>query len=151
MSPTLAVCELFHPKVHGFTNESSPSILGHYIVRFSVDTDEFMNINTLNEINSAIATIKLIFKKISSKYVPDKNDHVRNYKNIVGNPNFIRIEIIEKIRLSPGEEDIAIMKTCWLRIFQRKWRSVYKQIQIHKQQPSSIKYRELHGRWPSTI
>ena len=28
----LVLCELFHPSMHGFTNESDPNVLGHYLV-----------------------------------------------------------------------------------------------------------------------
>jgi hypothetical protein len=48
---------------------------------------------------------------------------IRNYKNIIANPKYMNIEIVQKKLLETGET-IAIIKTCWLKIFQRKIRSV---------------------------
>ena len=46
---------------------------------------------------------------------------IRNYFNIISNINYIKPEIGECIEL-PNGEIVAILKTCWLKIFQKKWR-----------------------------
>jgi len=48
----------------------------------------------------------------------------------------------------------VILKTFWLKIIQRKWKKIYKQrIEVIQQRMRihSLKYREINGKWPSTI
>ena len=53
----------------------------------------------------------------------ENHPSIRNYKNIITKPSYMNIEIVQKKLLETGET-IAIIKTCWLKIFQRKIRSV---------------------------
>ena len=46
---------------------------------------------------------------------------VRNYNDILIKKNYLSLEIIECVELKGGEQ-VAIYKTFWLRIFQRKWK-----------------------------
>lgn len=49
---------------------------------------------------------------------------IRNYKKIVNSPKYISLQIGEYITL-PTLETVAILKTFWLRILQRKWKKYY--------------------------
>lgn len=146
----LCICEIFHPKIHGYDNNSTKGINTHYMVRYSIDTKEFMNKCDYEEIMHDISLLKEAYKFVAQK-LKKKDCIIRNHKHIVSHPQYPHVDIVDIIRLQPGEEDVAIIKTCWLRIFQRKWRSYYKYKQaliMHYKRISSIQHREIHGKWP---
>ena len=69
---------------------------------------------------------------------------------IINNLNRNKLEIAECITL-PSLHCIAILKTFWLKIIQRKWKNVLKERDIiikTRCRPSSLKYREINGKWP---
>lgn len=148
----LAVCEIFHPKIHGFDENSSPEILNHFMVNYSINTDEFMNKADFEELQNDLEFLNYEYNNASTKLKLQESDCIiRNYKNIINHPQYPHIDIVDIKRLSYGDEDVAILKTCWLRIFQRKCRSYcnYKKALIkHMRKPSSIMHREIHGKWP---
>jgi hypothetical protein len=92
----------------------------------------------------------------------DMNNHYLTYirfkqldMNIInsffqnGNGNF-RLEIAECIYL-PSYHCISIIKTLWLKIIQRKWKSIYKERKIciaRRRHPNALKYRQIYGQWP---
>jgi len=41
----------------------------------------------------------------------------------------------------------CIIKTHYIRLIQRKWKRLYKEMMSRRISPSSIRYREIHGRW----
>jgi hypothetical protein len=76
---------------------------------------------------------------------------IRNYYNIVSNTNYIQPEIGEYIIL-PTLEAVAILKTFWIRIIQKKWKKVFEQQQqiINERcKLQSLIYRQTTGYWPS--
>jgi hypothetical protein len=84
----------------------------------------------------------------AQNYIPHKT--IRNYHNIISRPNYIRPEIAECFEL-PTLEHIAIIKTIWLKIIQRKWKVVFAARKIIIQMrttPSSLVIRQLTGIWP---
>jgi len=53
---------------------------------------------------------------------------IRNYHNIIKSLYYIQPHIVECVYLpAPGSECVAILKTFWLKIVQRRWKRVYKQ------------------------
>jgi hypothetical protein len=36
-----------------------------------------------------------------------------------------------------------------LRLVQRKWKNIYARRINHRKKPSSLRYRSIHGKWPS--
>lgn len=146
----LAVCEMFHPKIHGYDKNSSPEILNHFMVNYSIDSDEFMNKTDYDELCDDLVALKYSYDFVG-KNIKQCECIIRNYKNIITNPQYPQVDIVDIKRLEPGDEDVAILKTCWLRIFQRKCRTYckYKKALLkHKKLVSSIMYREIHGKWP---
>ena len=85
------------------------------------DIDEYEDrILTLhNDIN----IIKSHFREISQSFGP--HPIIRNYTNIVSKEDYFKPEIAQCIIL-PTHETIAILKTFWIRIIQRKWKKVFK-------------------------
>ena len=62
-----------------------------------------------------------------------------------------RLEIVECIYL-PSQHCIGILKTFWLKLIQRTWKKICKERKLCIQKrcnPISLKYREIHGKWPS--
>lgn len=143
----LVLCELFHPTLHGFDIESDRSVLGHYLIIEQCSTVDFREIDDLvyyyqTNIQRTVAN--------NSKF----NIHpwLRNYKNIVLNPDYIRPQIAECIYLS-GDEKVAILKTFWLRIVQRAWKRLFRTRSLIRQQRQSIYssvYKQIYGEWPKT-
>ena len=146
----LAVCEMFHPKIHGYDKNSSPEILNHFMVNYSIDSDEFMNKTDYDELCDDLDALRYSYDFVG-RNIKHCECIIRNYKNIITNPQYPQVDIVDIKRLEPGDEDVAILKTCWLRIFQRKCRTYckYKKaLLMHRTRVSSIKYREIHGKWP---
>lgn len=146
----LGICELFHPKIHGFDNCSTPDVLTHYIVRYSLENEEFMDEDNYDELCDDMARMKGYYNYAVNKINYD-DCLIKNYKHIMSHSKYPKIDIMDVIRLKPGEEDVAILKTFWLRIFQRKCKAYYKYKQAlvaHHSRPNNIQYREIHGQWP---
>ncbi len=79
-------------------------------------------------------------------------DVINDYSNIYPliNPNKLRLEIAECIYLSSGY-CVAIIKTFWLKLIQRKWKKIYQERKIclsRRANPNALKYKEIHGTWP---
>lgn len=119
----LGVCLLWNEHYHGFTNNSSPNIKHHWMYEVPINNTDFMgNLDYLNEFNEHI----LDFLNLQDDNVPFKIQ--RQYRNI-------KIDIVEVKRLE-GQEDIAIIKTCWLKFIQRKWKRLCANAKLENQHPS---------------
>jgi hypothetical protein len=68
-----------------------------------------------------------MYKKISvanaNKYI--RHPLIENYDAIIRKDDYIKIDIIET-HILDGMEEIAILKTHWLRLIQRKWKRLYR-------------------------
>lgn len=107
----LAICEIFNPEIHGISELSSKNISTHFLVHTTVKPSEFYN-NSYND------TIKTITKGYYYYRWAEGPMHpiIRNYEHLIKrNPN-LEIVIIKELE---GMEQVAILKTFWLRIFQR--------------------------------
>ena len=161
----LMLCELHYPTIHGKTADSDSYIETHYLVnsRFEpktgiiyscLDEDNEDNEDSIFTINDALQLLKEHYSNQANINPNYFNNHptIRNYHNIISSPNYIKPEIGEYIIL-PTQEAIAILKTCWLRIIQRKWKKVFEERQyILKQRclKSSLSNMEIYGKWPQT-
>jgi len=157
----LMLCELHHPSIHGKDIYSDLFIETHYIVydRFDFKTGKSLTSESFdNELDDYYMNDVLKFLKDhyynsfplynNLKYHPT----IRNYHNIISKSNYIKPEIGEYIIL-PTQEAIAILKTVWLRIIQRKWKKVFSERQTiikHRCLNASINSREIYGKWPQT-
>jgi hypothetical protein len=148
----LMLCELFHPKLHGFDEKSDPNVFGHYMVAYIKHSQESDNesdggysddyndgddyTDDSSDENDELTLDNTIMQTYQNKYknlvqnslkfnINLEHKIVRNYINIVTKDNYITPQIGQRIYLS-GHECVAIIKTVWLRIVQRCWRRVYK-------------------------
>lgn len=174
----LMLCELHYPAIHGKDGHSDPNIETHFIVydRFdpitgvsfqslgdyenyetdnehiSDDENHDNNQNSIIKINNTIGFLKQYYsnpKKFNPQHVGN-HPTIRNYHNIISRPNYIKPEIGEYIIL-PTQEAIAILKTVWIRIIQRKWKNVFAERQNVINQRKylyNLRFIEYNGKWP---
>lgn len=175
----LVLCELHYTPIHGKTRTSCPTIEGHYILidKFDGltgimldDLIEYNEYDTDNEIISdsegedenedgnidSITHLYQIQAQTTKYYMEEfefrQKSHklLRNYHNIISQPNYVKPEIAECINLPTGEQ-IAIIKTMWIKIIQRKWKKIFitrNHIIKCRSCPSSLSTRQLTGKWP---
>lgn len=166
----LVLCELHYTPIHGKTATSCPTIEGHYMLVCKFDGSSGIALDELDEYNrnhenmrdsddeDELTHIYDMMELYVSEYntitlnltnlLPHKT--IRNYHNIIRQPNYIKPEIAECIEL-PTNETIVIIKTVWIKIIQRKWKKVYaarQQVIKRRMLPSSQYTRKLTGKWP---
>ena len=119
-SRNLAICEIFNPELHGLSQFSSKNITTQFLVHTKILPKEFYN-NTYND------TIKIVKKGYYYYRWAEGPMHpiIRNYEHLLKQTRFPNLEIVI-IKELEGMEQIAILKTFWLRIFQRKWKNILK-------------------------
>ena len=133
----ISICELYNRRLHG--NENS-DVLYHYLVHCRY---KFLDMDYINDISN---NINLEYQYLGNQ----THDIFRNYKQIITKENYIKPEITECIYLNTGH-CIAILKTFWLRLIQRKWKNIIKERKniIKKRcNPNSLTHREITGKWP---
>jgi len=167
----LMLCELFHPKIHGFDEKSDPNIFGHYMVIYIKDSNEinesdmsdseseYSNHDSDDE-NDEYLLDNIITQTHQNKYksliknskkfnIHLEHKIIRNYINIITKDNYITPQIGQRFYLS-GDECVAVIKTVWLRIVQRCWKRVYKKrMQIFnsiKKNPQYLLKREYDSK-----
>jgi hypothetical protein len=135
--------EIYNPYIHG---KAEKSIFGQLLVcdRYKyVDNDSIENIiYECENINMAVC------ERINT--MPTCiHPFIRNFKNITMTTSG-KLEIAECIYLHDGTI-VAILKTFWLKLIQRKWKNIFKErsrIQKLRMRVASFVHREIHGEWP---
>jgi len=133
----LAICELIHPKIHGTAIESC----GHYMIQWFISIDEFQNCITSR-------MIRLMKQKWWERTTSPPHPFIRAFWRIIAQPQYFTLQIVEDKELYSGET-IAIVKTVWLRIFQRKCRNILNERKLAREKIKHLRYRSIHGKWPS--
>ena len=150
----LVLCELYNSKIHG-----NKMYDGHYLCSYTIpindendendddsedDDDEYYEEDDTKIIGNIIQTG---YDELSERL--KSHTLIRNYKNIVSNPNYITPQIAQIIITKSGEH-LVIIKTYWIKIIQRRWKKIYRR-RYHfifgNQMVKQLKYREIHGRW----
>lgn len=170
------LCELHNPALHGKTNTSCPTIERHYLVfgRYNPfskisyeytkeDDDEEEDENRDEEeeeedntdfytIYDDITFLRQIYAN-PTNYIHPVHPTIRNYVSIVTNSRYIKPEIGQYIIL-PTQEAVAILKTHWIRLVQRKWKKVFqerKHIMRQRCNQASLHRREMRKHGPSEL
>lgn len=169
----IILCELYNEKIHGHCPDNGEIINTHYFVIQKIkdifenehdvygNDDDNVSQNSLDNededienSNYSLRVKELIIlhmnKYLSLRRNPYLMSHptIMNYKNIVMRKNYIKPEIAE-CYLKKGIL-VAILKTFWLKIIQRKWKKIFGKRQTILQNRKSIYnilYREIHGKW----
>jgi hypothetical protein len=159
----IVLCELFHGKIHGLTNNSDKNIWTHFILSYKLDIFEieeydennisiyetiYLNDNSINGDIGYLRHQYHNYYRTTALWI--EHPIIRNFINIISRNNYIKPEIAQCIELETGET-IVILKTFWLRIIQRKWKKYIaeiKRIQNIRKKISSLNQRQLTGKWP---
>jgi hypothetical protein len=129
MKNTLVLCEIFHSTKYGIDNTNDENIEKHYIVFYSYTYNGIKSFSTINKDIKFIKRHQIIMGEPCHPYI-------RNYNHI--NTNILNIQIAEKIILKSGE-CVAILKTFWIKIIQRRWKKIFRKYLFDKY------LRELRG------
>ena len=139
----LVTCELHNPCFHGQTETNSPGISGHFLCFYVVSSREpFDPFSYPFVFMLRVPICRSVWRLEDTAYwkqtqngatlAPDVAEAmrtyghptIRNYRNIVERVGMRTLEIAELVTLSYGDECVCVLKTVWLRIFQRhvkKW------------------------------
>lgn len=176
---SLLLCELWHPLIHGYDPVSSdPEISGHYLLSIRInpktiinkndvdngndsdsdnDTEEYQFVTNYNDMKEIIKNYCINTRRhlLNSKKRNEDISHpkIRSYFDIVTNRTpYMKPEIGQILYLS-GDEAVCIIKTFWLRLIQRKWKSIIKErkeIIKKRMMPNSILEWQKTGKWDNT-
>lgn len=143
---TLALCEIHNTGMHGKDASSTPGIEGHYIASVTFDPEEFYT----NDWRAVCAMMRTHYATN-----PSLKNHVdiRNYANIVDDPRYFALNLVETTML-PGGECVAAIKTNALKRVQKAWKKAVrerKEVTKKRMAPSALRYRETHGKWPTEL
>lgn len=162
----LVLCEILNKHLHG----NDDNIDGHYLIinKFDAltgsaiysDSDSGSDSDVEDddyESDDSSTSLELFTSDYNEYYHQEissnvKHNIIRNYQNIIARPDYIRPEIAECIVL-PSQHNVAIIKTMWIKIIQRKWKKVYaerKRVMKTRMLYSSLKTREITGKWPAS-
>jgi hypothetical protein len=136
-SPTSVNYVEFYNSAPPIQNLLQPSFTNYAII------NEFEYLNILK------SHILKIYKTKQSFIENLNHNLIRNYENIIKNPDYIKPEIFQKVY--KDDQCYAIIKTMWIRIVQRSWKRVYKErirIKGLRMKPQSIMYYQMTNRWP---
>ena len=138
----LMLCELHYPGRHGKTEDSDPNIETHYLVydrfdsiswisyshleEYDTDSEDEYNNNVFIRMKDEMKWLREHYSNPFDNLYSENHPTIRNYHNIIKHPNYIKPEIGQYIIL-PTQEAIAILKTFWLRIIQKKWKKVFQE------------------------
>lgn len=145
----IAICEIFHPIIHGTDENSSIGIENHFLVSETFEFEEFYN----NSYKEMLTIYQGEYNQYSRVLNRIKHPTIRNYNNIIKDKNYIKLDIVYIDELAGGET-VGYIKTFWIKLIQRRWKKIYKQRQdILKQRmlPKSIREREITGKWPKCL
>ena len=144
----LGFCDLLHPYLHGVCNDEddiNESIYGHYLYVTETELENASNMIRMRE-----STFNYAARQIGGSQAM-RHPIMRNYSNYATHYYHISPQILEIIE-GPGNYSTAVIKTHYIRLLQRKWKSIYerrKKIIALRKNPKAMMYRELYGKWPN--
>jgi len=142
---SLGTCELFHPQIHGFNENSDQNILGKFLLYEIFEPEEFYE-------GEYLTMLELHYNAYNTFYIRRIESHpiIRNFDNIINNQNYYKIDIVES-EVMPTLETTCVIKTFWIKLIQRKWKKIYKQrmeILAKIKNPKILMKRECSGKFP---
>jgi hypothetical protein len=106
----LGVCELYNGILHG---PCEPHVADHFLYTCQVNLYDFYDNSIFLYLSEYPGTYKY-------------SGNVRAYWNIVNRPNrYPLLEIVQPFIVESTGECVAIIKTFWIRIFQRRWKRIF--------------------------
>lgn len=140
----IILCELHNEMLHGLENNSQ--VQYHYLVN-----TRFKNLNT-DCINDYAVLGRDQYRQLASSQIEQGRVHriYRNYASIISKTNYIKPEIAECVYLE-SQECVAVLKTIWIKLIQRKWKNIVEarhNVRRERSRPSTLHFKEINGRWP---
>ena len=114
----LAYCEVYHPGIHG----TDDTCLKSYLINRTTSIDDIMQHDDDDQINYTRKIYKMYWYP---------HPYIRNYIHILKKMNYVSLEIVEHVTLEDGTH-VGILKTFWIKIFQRKWRNLQRKLRYFK-------------------
>ena len=139
----LGLCEIYHPHFHG-ENVDIPFLYTSFIYMQPISPEEFYN----SDFKDVLQQWKSLIHQSLSNYTENelKHPHIRNYLTLMRNNIYMRPHIVSKFELDTGHT-LCIIKTIWLKIFQRKWKKYYQAKISSFKQPHKLMKRSILGHW----
>ena len=107
----LGICELYNTFLHG---PCDPPAEGHFLFMFHISLSELHD--------GGYTDIMSAYPRPIRQY----SGNVRAYWDIVRRPRmYPLLEIVQTVMLEPGGECVAIIKTFWIRLVQRRWKRIF--------------------------
>ena len=157
----LGTAEIYNKAIHGYTNYSSNKLTDKYIMMCQIENDEFYENDyktVLDGMNFYYCCITELCESTNYNYIYQRNKYsntnIRNYFNIIKNPKYFQLHILEIEELDTGETLCIIKTNTTINILQRKWRNYLKKreklckIRSH---PKELLYKRLFGKWKTKI
>lgn len=168
LSISVPYCDLLHGTyiLNNFnSNYDHESLKYGYLCMYSIPLDQFYDTNTFKE------WYEFIFR-YSSMFIRDNiirtsyNNYYNSQENTGIDTSLIvkylkkrcGIEIVKKNRIKIVDPTISdddcyittsIIKTHYIRLIQRKWKRLYKQMIKNRGNLNNLRHREIYGTWPA--
>lgn len=139
----LGLVEIYHPTIHGSQN---PKLHTKYLYSLNIPIDSFMNDHPNGWLDYMQRQHDEIFE---SRCLTIRHPIIKNYNNIVEKKGTTSLEIIKPIIVMDDgyETYMCVIKTIWLRIFQRKWKQYYRNKILIRKNPKVLLKRQIYGKW----
>jgi hypothetical protein len=140
----LALCEFFNSDIHGKDESSSIHIDSHFLILKVIEINTFYDFHDYNLIKQYIEILRRQYAQYITTFTQE-HPVIRNYSRATIKKEYVSLEIIELIELEGGEH-VAIYKTFWLRVFQRKWKKCHeRKMQLVRKllKPRGLLLREM--------
>jgi hypothetical protein len=140
----IVLCELHNEMLHGLENNSP--VQYHYLVN-----TRFKILNT-DCINDCAALGKDQYRRLANSRIEQGRVHriYRNYASIISKKDYIKPQLAECVYLET-QECVAVLKTVWIKLIQRKWRNIVevrREVMRKRSRPVTQHFKEINGRWP---
>lgn len=165
----LMLCTIHHPYIHGKDELSDPNIETHYLVydrfepwsqisylsldeEYDTDDSDEDNPNNVDKLEDALQFLREQHSMSILQQAAAYHPTIRNFCNIISKSDYIKPEIGQYIIL-PTQEAVAILKTFWLRIVQRRWKNVFverQRVKTERRHCASLSFRQINGAWPES-
>ena len=139
----LALVEIYHPLIHGSQNSNFYS---HFFYSLNVTVDEFMEDYPDGWINERFQTLNLAY---TEGYGYLSHPIIENYRDILERKGCLSLEIIKPVVIMDNgcETYVCILKTFWLKCFQRKWKKYYTNKILKWKSPKVLYKRQIYGKY----
>lgn len=143
----LGYVQPYNQSIHGKTKNEE--LRQSFLTLYSIDNDEFYDYEEFNDFNDFIVDKCQETYNTMNEVNKYQHKNIKNYWEVYKKYS-TQLQLVDSTTL-PSGENVSVIKTFWLKVFQRKWKKIVaerKRIVELRKRMSSLKYRQLHGRWP---